>query len=241
VTEPAREIEGTPLLLVSEADALALGERALAPEEREKFASFAFEKRRSEWLIGRVAAKAALARELARAGESVPPDELLVREGPDGAPEPFRRRASGGHDPIALGLTLTHGHGLAAAWALAGGFPGADLERIRERPVGTFRFYLDERERAPLLALDGAARDAAAVVLWSLKEAAWKTLRPPRGVGIIDFEIVVPDLTAPKSEANVSLRGAALEHARKLGVSRVRATYRRDAEFVYAWAEALPG
>jgi hypothetical protein len=140
--------------------------------------------------------------------------------------------------PLGLGLTLTHGHGVAAAWATTSALPGADLELVRPRPEGTFRFYLDEKERVPLLALAGAERDAAAIVLWALKEATWKTLRPPRGIGIIDFELTVADLRASSGEASVGLRRGALDLARERKATTLRAWFRREGDLVFAWASA---
>src|SRR5205823_1303514 len=160
---------------------------ALSAPEQAVAAAFPMEKRRRDWSLGRLAAKAALLLALEERGDAARADELLVLAGPEGAPVPERLLASGERAPLELGLSLSHGHGLGAAWALASGRPGVDLERIKERPEGTFRFYLDERERAPLAALAGSARDELAVVLWAIKEAAWKTLRPGRGVGLIDL------------------------------------------------------
>lgn len=231
---------GTPLVLVTEGESAALAGTALGPEDREALAAIKLEKRRSEWTLGRLAAKLALAWVLVERG--APPDlaDLVIRPGADGAPEAFLRS---GADLVRLevGLSLTHGHGLGAAWALPGGLPGIDLERVRPRPEGTFRFYLDPREREPLLALAGEERDAGAVVLWALKEAVWKTLRPHRGVGIIDFEIFAPDLRASQGSARVELRGAAVELARTRGVSRIEAQYRREGDMVAAWARGLVG
>jgi 4'-phosphopantetheinyl transferase EntD len=227
-----RELALSPLVLV---DAVDEAGARLAPAESELAARFKHPKRRSEWILGRLAAKAALVRALAARGETVAPEDLAVLVGPDGAPEPFRVRGSD-REPLDIGLSVTHGHGLGAAWALEGGLPGIDLERVRERPEGTFRFYLDADERAPLAALEGPARDRAAVLLWSLKEAAWKTLRPHRGVGLVDFEVLGVELAANAGSVRVTPRKAGVELARERGVVALEARWRIEGDLVFAWA-----
>jgi phosphopantetheinyl transferase len=118
--------------------------------------------------------------------------------------------------------------------------PGVDLERVRPRPEGTFRFYLDPREREQLAGLGGEERDAAAVVLWSLKEAAWKTLRPHRGVGLLDFELAPIDARTGSGETIATPRGPAVALAAALSVKQVRLRFVRQGELVYSWAFAEP-
>jgi phosphopantetheinyl transferase len=227
-----RELADSPLVLV---DARDEATDLLAPLERELAARFPHPKRRSEWILGRLAAKAALVRALAVRGVAVSPGEIVIGIGPDGAPEATHVRGS---DMGRLGLSISHGHGLGAAWALEGGLPGIDLERVRPRPEGTFRFYLDEKERAPLGGLSGESRDRAAVLLWSIKEASWKTLRPHRGVGLIDFEVGGGDLTADSGVISVKPRRMAVELAEAQGVTTIEVRFKVEGDLVFAWARA---
>ena len=72
-----------------------------------------------------------------------------------------------------------------------------DRPRAREAAARGHLPLLPRRgERAPLGPSKGPARDRAAVLLWSIKEAAWKTLRPHRGVGLVDFEVLGVELGA---------------------------------------------
>ncbi|MBI3723485.1 4-phosphopantetheinyl transferase family protein [bacterium] len=231
----AKTLPGCPIVLVREEDAAAALEAAFSQEERAQAAAFPTEKRRREWSLGRLAAKAAVVRALEEKGEVVRESEIRVDSGAFGTPRAYLVRA-GACSSLELGLSLSHGHGTGAAWATASGLPGVDVELVRERPEGTFRFYLDERERAPVLALAGAARDHAAVVLWSLKEAAWKTLCPGRGVSLIDFEVSLDDLSRTEGSARVAARGEALALLRERRVSSIEASFRRDADVVYSWA-----
>ena len=232
-------------------------ERLLSAAERAALARFTAPKRRADWLLGRAAAKEAVARALAAAGAACPdPTAIEVAADADGAP----RVALPPGLPRAV-ASLTHGHGRAAAWAtlpdLGQGHPGVDLERVRPRPEGTLRFYLRPEERARVLALapgpGGDAwgpRDEAAVVVWALKEAAFKALAPARGHGLLDVEVALEGLlgAAPGASAWGAARGRArvvyvdrmAVRARALGVAAVDAGWRRAGNLVLAWARARP-
>lgn len=150
-------VVGTP-------ETLARAEAALTPAEREAFARYTFPKRRLDWLLGRWASKLAAADAAGWAPEAVgvasaedrrpllvPPDDRLA-----------------GWD-----LSLTHGHGRAAA-IVAPGPVGVDLEAMREVPPNGWRFFLAEPERAWL---EGAPLGPCGeIVFWAVKEAAYKAL-----------------------------------------------------------------
>lgn len=214
----------------------------LCPAERQRHEDFPAAKRKQDWLLGRLAGKEAARQTLALRGQLATPDDLdlPIVSDPSGAP-----RLGG---PAAdLAVTITHGHGYAAAWATEpgprGGLPGIDLERIKKRPTGTFRFYLHPDERAWVEALPaneaGAGpRDLAAIVCWALKEAAFKALQPPRGTGLLDVALEVADPLAERGEATVRYLNAAAPRAAELGVTEIEAGWERSGEFVMAWVYA---
>jgi phosphopantetheinyl transferase (holo-ACP synthase) len=226
-------------------------EARLTPAEQSVLAGWPAEKRRQDWLLGRIAAKQAVRAAYAREG-SPPPDwtEVEVGSSEDGAP----RLVIAG-EPDGLAVSLTHGHGRAAGWALrpgeGGGLPGVDLEQVRPRRLGTLRFYLHEDERSWVRALPGSEvdpppaegpwtpRDLAAIVLWALKEAAFKALQPPRGTGLLDVavELETP-YDAERGVARVRYLGQAEERARRLGLSGVEAGWLWEDPFVLAWVLA---
>lgn len=223
-------------------------EEALLPRlsaaDRAQLAALPTEKRRRDWLLGRAAAKEAVR---ALLGVAAPGWEAFsVPAGPEGGP------LLTGSGLLGVRVSLSHGHGRALAWArragAAGGLPGVDLERVRPRPEGTLRFYLDPEERAPVLALPAGQgevagpRDALGVLLWALKEAAFKALVPPRGVGLLDVKVELSSpWDGPRGLARVSYRGPCAELAARLGVSAVRAEWRRQDDLVLAWVEAVGG
>lgn len=229
-------------VLLRAAEVGPLAAAALSVEEQAQAASFPVEKRRQDWTLGRLAGKRAVERLLAGEGRASPGARGLVIDAlASGAP---RLRPVDEGPPVVV--SISHGHGLAAGWALragpGGGLPGVDLERVRPRKEATFRFYLAPEERAPVLALppghDDAAgpRDDLAVRLWAVKEAAFKALRPPRGMGLLDVRATVDD----EGGARVAYAGGLERRARALGVREVRAGWTRLADgVIVAWVHAV--
>lgn len=225
------------------------GRARLSAAERARAEGFPAEKRRRDWIRGRGAARSALELSAERAGLGpLPP--LEIGSDRHGAP-----RIECPDPRFRFAISLSHGHEYAAAWALppGEGLPGVDLERKKTRPPGTFRFYLDPEERAQVEALEsepGAAgyslRDEAAIVCWSLKEAAFKALLPPRGTGLRDvsLRLEVP-ASAPRGGARIGYLGGLEERAQQAGVREVRAGWEHRGPLVVAWvwldAPALPG
>jgi phosphopantetheinyl transferase (holo-ACP synthase) len=228
----------------------------LSPLELTALSSFEAPKRRSDWTLGRAAAKQAVREALTRLGYEAPAHtSFSVVSSEEGAPAlTYGADCPERLPPVAI--TLTHGHGQAAAWALppgaAGGLPGIDLELVRPRRLGTLRFYLHPEEREWVLELPGSdvdpppkgadptPRDQAAIVLWSLKEAAFKALQPPRGTGLLDVAVELEDpFDAPQGRARITYRGTAVERASQLGATSVEAGWTQSDGLVLAWTVAL--
>lgn len=178
---------------------------ALTPEERALCDAFKFPKRRRDWLLGRLAAKQALQ---AAAGRGWPLGELAVLPLPNGCPT-F-------HAPDATlegwGLSLSHGHGRAAA-LVAPGPVGVDLERFRELPEGGWRFFLNPKER-DWLASEPLGPQGA-IVAWALKEAAYKALQGTVS-GVLSLAVVKAEggyATIAHAEGVLFARYARLEEA----------------------------
>lgn len=220
----------------------------LAPAERAEWDRLAAPKRRAEWLLGRAAAKAAVRALLASEGRPAPDEAGIIIE-MSAAGAPLVRPLDAGP---AIAVSLTHGHGKGAGLArrtgAGGGLPGLDLERVRPRRRGTFRFYLDEAERAWVASHAGpdedppqdgppSARDRASIALWALKEAAFKALQPPRGTGLLGVRAaLLGPLEAQGGLAEVRYVGDFDGRARDLGVVAVQAAWREVApDLLLAW------
>ncbi len=153
-------------------DHLPDGEAWLSPAERDRAASMRYQKRRSEFLVARFAAKHTIARAV-----EMPTDDLTrlatieVRHRPTGAPMAY---ADGRPAGVAMSLTDR------ADWAVcvvANGDAvalGCDLELVEPRSAGFVRDYLTPAEQATVATADDP--HLVANLLWSAKESALKVL-----------------------------------------------------------------
>ena len=152
----------------------------LGRDERTRFAAFRYEKRRIEWLAGRIAAKCAALQLADNSGKTSWPAEQWqqLQIGADGGGKPFfLPQAAWTATPPAI--SISHSNGVAVAMA-ARQQCGVDIqqitaaiERVEERFVGP-----GEKEiLAPVTAAYG--RQAALTLLWSAKEAVKKAAAGP--------------------------------------------------------------
>ena len=160
---------------------------ALSPAEALRLSAFRMEKRRSEWLAGRLAAKTLLA-------ETGAPGALSTLEiGMDSLGRP----SCGGSL-----LSISHSNGWAMAALKPGSaFLGADLEKIEERHPAWYRDYFHNSE-LPAPDPSGATR------LWTIKEALMKAL----GLGL-----TADPLTIKEAGEKIELYGNALKRYQELG------------------------
>lgn len=132
--------------------------------EREIAAAFGSEKRRREFALGRMTARALLAERLGLDESAVP-----LRIAADGAPEV----------DAPLHVSIAHASTAERSIAVAAAAPhavGADIELIRPRRPDLYRFLLHPDDFGLLDALPHE-HDAAQVLLWTLKEAVLKARR----------------------------------------------------------------
>ena len=130
------------------------------------------ERRKEDWLAGRVAAKDAVRLVLWERGLGpLWPIEVEIPAGADGAPEVL---APGGLD---LRVSISHKQGRAVAMVAEGVDPGVDLETVEARPPELERAAFTEREREWLSSRPEAERDGWRARLWAAKEAAAKRRR----------------------------------------------------------------
>ncbi|MEZ6187137.1 MAG: 4'-phosphopantetheinyl transferase superfamily protein [Planctomycetota bacterium] len=198
------------------------------------------EVRRRAWTLARAAGKLAVEGLLAREGRSAPPRPTIeLPTAASGAPQVRGV-------PGEVALSLTHGHGAAGAYALrpgaAGGLPGVDLERARPRPDASLDLFLHPNEASRIRAEapgEGGVgpRDRLAVLAWALKEAGFKALHLPPGLGLLQVELELPAAwSAATGAARLGYRGEAAAQHRRLGGGPVAAGWRwLDDARVLAW------
>ncbi len=143
------------------------GDGWLGAGEVEVLAGLRFEKRRTDWRLGRFASKAAVAIWL-----GVPAGRVEIAAAPDGVPEAW---LDGRRAPASLSLSHRAGRALAVVGE-ADSALGCDLELVEPRSPAFVNDWLAPSERE-LAAAAGARRDIVANLLWTAKEAAAKARR----------------------------------------------------------------
>ena len=133
----------------------------LSEEERDRYDAFPVDKRKREFLLGRVALRTLLAEQLDRDD----PSAILLHVTDDGAVE---------LPETPYFVSITHSGNQAVA-AVSPRRVGVDLEHIRTVEPGVVDFVLEADEQALLDALP-MTRDRAFILCWTLKEATLKAL-----------------------------------------------------------------
>jgi|GEM_PF-4064777 len=145
---------------------LESAEAALHRVEREMFERLTVPKRRRDWLLGRLAAKRALAQ---ASPVAVSLCDVVIHRGDGGQPVFVLPQ-----DALdAWGLSLSHTGGWAVA--IAAPYPiGIDLEGLRALNPATHRLFMHQSEQAALAS--GVWGAHASLAVWGIKEAAYKLL-----------------------------------------------------------------
>lgn len=137
----------------------------LSPAERETLAGLRFPGRRSDWRLGRWAARRAIAAVLG-------PVPVEVRAAADGAPE-----ALVAGRPAGWTISISHRAGVGACLISDRRLAGCDLELVEPHPPGLARDFFTPAELALVQSAGPDRRDLAVAVVWSAKESALKALR----------------------------------------------------------------
>lgn len=235
----------TPLLAIAVARADAATAARLSPyltaAERRACEGQRVAARRAQSTCARVAAKW-LRLELA-AGRSAPLvalDAALLEThpradylacaitGPSGRPPRF--------EDGACALSLSHAGDLAAAAVTTAPAVGVDIERVEERAPGFADEHFTPREREELArsAAAGAPRAALETLLWSAKEALYKTgaLALPARFSFRDVEVAFPPDGARLAQPSVRAFTLTARGARFFG--------RAVLTFAFALVAAVP-
>jgi phosphopantetheinyl transferase len=145
-----------------------------SPFERSTFDGFHVDKRKQDWLAGRVAAKCAVER-----ATGLPMSRIEIRVDTVGPTRGRPYAALRDKDTILGVLSITH-----AGWIAAATFSslpvGLDLELVMPRDESFEQLAFLPEERTAWSHLTGAARDNAVTRAWCFKEAVSKW----RGCGL---------------------------------------------------------
>ncbi len=181
----------------------------LSPREREIHDAFRFERRRRDWLAGRLAAKQVLLGHLDEPGLEPARVEILPEE--SRLPRAYRVLGDGRSRRIPVSVSISHRGGAAAAAVVPehAGTVGVDLEVMEPRSEALAEDNFTPGERAMMGLLPPAAAQWGIAIIWSLKEAALKAAGLGLSVPATDAEVVGLDVVA--HTASVRLSGEAVE------------------------------
>jgi NAD(P)-dependent dehydrogenase (short-subunit alcohol dehydrogenase family)/phosphopantetheinyl transferase len=222
----------------------------LVDEEREAFERLISDRRRSEWLAARVAAKDLVACHLRNFyGYRPALADVVVLKDDNGAPyiELRGEAATALPDAELPPTTITHSHGVAIAGIAAPGEPstvGIDLEVIEPRNDSFAKNYFTENERqlevpSDLLGSDDDPRSTLLTLLWSIKESVSKALG--LGLNLKLGEVLVTGLRKDGEDvrATVQLRERAEQAYAELGGRSLEVCSKLDGTFALslAWLE----
>lgn len=152
---------------------LPRGDDWLSTSEKVKLSTLSFTKRRSDWRLGRWAAKSAVALYLKVPSDPQVLASIEIRPDPSGAPEVFFQ-----NEPAAVAISLSHRAGIAACGVtLSSGVLGCDLELIEPRSDAFLADYFTTEEQSLVEGASARDRSRLLALLWSTKESTLKALR----------------------------------------------------------------
>lgn len=185
---------------------LALAHLALNRREREIWENLPqSDKRRTEWLLARVAGKDAVRQLLEeRYGLQLCLPDVEIQADSYGRPQltgPWASQING-----IPALSLAHTRGLAIAMASGDGFDcGIDVERLDPRREGIEKFSLSPEERALVASLLPSLDLEWTLRIWCAKEATGKALG--RGLPGGPLDLKVTSLNATKGSVVLEVSG----------------------------------
>ncbi|MCI5145057.1 MAG: 4'-phosphopantetheinyl transferase superfamily protein [Candidatus Electrothrix sp. AR3] len=152
-----------------EAPLLGKSAQLLSPKEQEYYKRFKYQKRRKEWLGGRIAAKAALM----QAGFADQAKQLTI------LPDEFGRpRATGMQvEQAKVSFSISHSSRYAVALAMPGQSCGIDLQKISPKLADLTNHFATAQELSLLARQpDISSEDLGLTMLWAAKESLKKSL-----------------------------------------------------------------
>jgi 4'-phosphopantetheinyl transferase len=205
----------------------------LTPREAARAAGMRFTKRRTEYLVRRLAGKRAVASVSGHADDPTGLARIELANHPGGAPYVLVDRR-----PVGLDVSLTDRAGWAVCLVGPGlGQVGCDLELVEARSDGFVADFLTPAEQGYVLDRSGEDRDVAANLVWSAKESALKVLRTGlrRDTRTVEVTVLPPDSAHPEG-----LGGWGRLELRPAGGDLMAGWWRRDGSFLLTVAAAQP-
>jgi 4'-phosphopantetheinyl transferase len=178
-------------------------DRWLSPRESAWLRRMRFEKRRSEFRMGRWTAKNALALFLGRPPTTPSLREIEIDRAPDGAPAPLVDGR-----PTAVSISMTDRADQAVCVVSASGLGlGVDLELLEPRSDAFVADYLTVAEQRLVAgASSPEEHDLLSNLIWCGKESALKVLRTGLRRDTRSVEVLLPDAGATDAWSPLEVR-----------------------------------
>ncbi|MCP3956865.1 MAG: 4'-phosphopantetheinyl transferase superfamily protein [bacterium] len=186
----------------SEGD-LPAGAGWLAAAEVAVIAGLTVPSRRRDWLLGRWAAKQALASWSGLSGRAPGVARLEIRAAADGAPEAFLNS-----ERLPVSLSISHSGGRALCALSEGAAVGCDLERIEARSELFVLDYFTHREQVLVASWPESDRPLVDNLVWSAKESALKALRVGLRADTRGVEVSLPGIETHDGWRRLEVRQA---------------------------------
>jgi phosphopantetheinyl transferase len=179
----------------------------LTDPELEHFRSFRIEKRKIEWLCGRLSAKLLLSKFLGSPYDFLNFDIL---PGADGHPAVILRLNRAMRIPFNKSLSISHREGgtAAALAAESGTSVGIDVELMESRSACMLEDYFSDREADMLEALPSDVSNYGIALGWSMKESVLKAALVGLSVPVKSVVIRRMDHATGSAEVRIKEAGA---------------------------------
>jgi 4'-phosphopantetheinyl transferase len=213
----------------------------LCANEALRLSGMNFAKRRSDWRLGRWAAKCAIAAYMGWPAEASFLDDIEIRAATSGAPEILIAGQLAGP-----ALSLSHCAGRAiAAVASPDLAVGCDLERIEPRIDAFVTDYFTPEEQSLVREAPAFDRPALVSLLWSAKESALKALRQGLRLDTRCISVNVGHSKGISVNVAESSQGARLQGTQHAACDHgqddwhaLQAFYRNGDRMFYGWWQA---
>ncbi len=159
----------------------------LTETEQQHFSRFAFPKRQSEWLSGRICAKRAILDLLSRRPSIQPlqPRDITISIGPTGRPEALLNQATTAAEPFDVSISHSHGKAIGIAGY---GRCGVDIQFLNDTLFRVKQRFCSELEGGVIETITENELTQLGL-LWVSKEAIRKCLSDIAILGFLDMRL----------------------------------------------------
>jgi phosphopantetheinyl transferase len=172
----------------------AMADNCLSPIEQQRYGDFSYEKRKNEWLGGRISAKIAAAKCMAASdiGEKKPIawQDIAIESQESG--RPFCVTGKQDQKPQNIpDISISHSSGLAAAMAVSRGKCGIDIQQASQKTVKVRERFCTREEHEMLQGfLPDASETVRLTLLWAAKEALRKAADTSPVPGFLELQLM---------------------------------------------------